>query len=118
MRASEERCRHAILNKRRHTSRFSGTCPFARKKPPQSTIHNDFSGGPHNEKTEEVPVLLEENNAVFISPMANPDIYSANASYAILEEENYAATISAVWKEDNPSPLIGAFANALKMLYT
>lgn len=67
---------------------------------------------------DEVPVLLEENGVVFVSPMANPSTYRDAADYAILEEESYAATISAVWKTKNPSPLIGALVNTIKMLYT
>ena len=67
---------------------------------------------------DEVPALLEENGVVFISPMANPSAYRDAADYSILEEENYTATISAVWKTENPSPLIGALVNTIKMIYT
>ena len=67
---------------------------------------------------DEVPALLEENRAVFISPMANPATYRDAADYAVLEEENYSATVSAVWKTKNPSPLISALVSTIKMLYT
>lgn len=66
---------------------------------------------------DEVPVLIEENDAVFISPMANPFIYQGSSSYAVLEEENYSAAISAVWKANNPSPLISPLIHTIKMLY-
>ncbi len=67
---------------------------------------------------DEVPVLLEEHGVVFISPMANPSAYRDAVLYSILEDEKYAAPVSAVWKTKNPSPLIGALVNTIKMIYT
>ncbi|MGI6508751.1 MAG: LysR family transcriptional regulator [Saccharofermentanales bacterium] len=67
---------------------------------------------------DEVPTLLEENKAVFISPMVNPEIYSQSVVYRLLEPDRYQARISAVWKTENHNPLIQLLVNAIKITYS
>lgn len=67
---------------------------------------------------DEVPALLAENQAVFISNMVNPDIYLNSVAYRLLEPDRYQGRISVVWKTQNQNPLIKLLVNAIKITYS
>ena len=67
---------------------------------------------------DEVPALVQENNAVFVAAMANPRIYQDELDYRLLEPERYQGQIAAVWKKKRFSPLIDALARTVRYVYS
>ena len=66
---------------------------------------------------DEVPWLMQENNAVYISPMVNNQAYGNNTKYQFLLPEQYHTDVSAVWLSDNNNDAIKLLRSTIKTCY-
>lgn len=65
---------------------------------------------------DEIPALVQENKAVYISPMAVPTVYQEEIAYLPLG--NHHAEISLVWKAAKTTPIIEALKHTIKIAYS
>lgn len=76
-----------------------------------------FSGHISVFNYDEVPYLLRETNAIYLSPMANSSIYGEQVKCYYPEPDRFRSDVSAVWLKKNHNPLIPLFCNAVKICY-
>lgn len=67
---------------------------------------------------DDVPFLLKETGAVFISPMANQKAYPDTVECRYLEPDKWNMDISLVWRTDNRNPAIKSLLNVLRITYS
>lgn len=66
---------------------------------------------------DEVPWIMKETGAVYISPMANSSIYGNNTKSCFLLPDMYHTDISAVWLKGQSNPAIKYLNTAIKICY-
>lgn len=66
---------------------------------------------------DEVPFILHDTGAVYLSPMANVSAYGTDTEYRFLFPETYGCDVSAVWKKDNRNPEIAFLCSAIKICF-
>lgn len=66
---------------------------------------------------DEIPWLLNENNAVYLSAMANAHIYDGKVESRFFLPDQYHIDISAVWLKKNDNPAIPLFNAAIRSCY-
>ncbi len=66
---------------------------------------------------DEVPWLMEDTNAIFVSPMVNNHAYGENTEYRFLMPETYSSSVSVMWLRDNPNPAIDLLCSVVKICY-
>ncbi|QOV19368.1 LysR family transcriptional regulator [Blautia liquoris] len=80
-------------------------------------------GGAHTFKKiqihnyDEVPWLMKENDAIYISPMVNNQAYGSDTKYRFLLPELYHTDVSAVWLSKNTNAAIHLLCSAIKVCY-
>lgn len=66
---------------------------------------------------DDVPFLLKDTGAVYLSPMANQKAYHDSVECRHIEPEKYYVNISTAWRSDNPNPAIRSLLNAVRITY-
>ena len=66
---------------------------------------------------DDVPFLLKDTGAVFLSPMANANAYHDAVECRDLDPERYSTDISLVWRKDSRNPAVRALLNAVRITY-
>ena len=66
---------------------------------------------------DEVPWIMEETGAVYISPMVNNNAYGSNTEYRFLLPESYYSDVSAVWLSENNNTAVNILCSVIKMCY-
>ena len=66
---------------------------------------------------DEVPWLMKETGAIYISPMVNYGAYGSSTEYSFLLPEQYHSDVSAVWLAKNRNATVSLFCSAVKMCY-
>lgn len=82
-----------------------------------SEHHTSFSQEVPVTNFDDVPWIMENTGAVYVSPMANPRAYGDSTRFQYLEPEKYSADISAVWLNDNDNPAIRRLLSVLRKCY-
>lgn len=79
--------------------------------------HVTMSGQIPFSNFDDVPFLLKDTGAVYLSPMANQNAYHDSVKCRHIEPEKYYVTISTAWRSDNPNPAIRSLLNAVRITY-
>ncbi len=66
---------------------------------------------------DEVPWIMKDTGAVYISPMVNSEAYGDSTEYRHLFPEIYHSDVSAVWLCENINPAVQLFCSAVRMCY-
>lgn len=66
---------------------------------------------------DEVPWILEETGAVFISPMVNARVYDGSTRSRFLLPDIYHTDVSIVWLKEHPNPAIRFLTTIIKSCY-
>ncbi len=66
---------------------------------------------------DEVPWLMEDTGAIYISPMVNNRAYGEDTEYRFLMPETYHSNVSVMWLKENQNPAINLLCSAVKMCY-
>lgn len=66
---------------------------------------------------DDVPFLLKDTGAIYISPMANQKAYPDSVECRHLETEKLSMDISLVWRRDSRNPAIRSLTNTLRIIY-
>lgn len=66
---------------------------------------------------DEVPILLNEKDAVYITSMVNPSQWKNAVQVHLLKPEKYSNYVGAFWRADNMNPSINVLCNVLKICY-
>lgn len=66
---------------------------------------------------DEVPYLLEDTGAIYISPMANSNAYGEAVETRYIEPERLSQNIGVVWLKKNKNEAIRYLCNAVKICY-
>ena len=66
---------------------------------------------------DEVPWILQETGAIYISPMVNPRTYGSSVEIRYLMPNTYQVDVSIVWRKDNQNPAITYLNSVIKSCY-
>lgn len=66
---------------------------------------------------DDVPFLLKDTGAIYLSPMANQNAYHDSVECRHIEPGKYYVEISTAWRADNPNPAIRSLLNAVRITY-
>ncbi len=66
---------------------------------------------------DEVPYLLEDTGAIYISPMANSSAYGEAVETRCLEPERLSQNVGVAWLKKNKNEAIRCLCNAVKICY-
>lgn len=66
---------------------------------------------------DEVPWVMEETGAVYLSPMANPSAYGPDTRYRDFLPEKYSCDVSLVWLRSNDNPVLPCLSQAIRSCY-
>ena len=67
---------------------------------------------------DEVPWIMEETGAVFISPMVNTKVYGSSTKSRFLLPDIYNTDVSAVWLKEHQNPAIRFLITTIKSCYS
>lgn len=67
---------------------------------------------------DEVPYLLHDTGAVYLSPMANVNAYGNSTEHRSLLPETYGCDVSMVWKNTNRNPAIPFLRSVVKICFS
>lgn len=79
--------------------------------------HISFAGQVPVSNFDEVPWIMVETGAIYLSPMANPGAYGNETEYRILAPEEYQSDISVVWRKENPNPAIRRLLSVIRRCF-
>lgn len=65
----------------------------------------------------EVPWMLKETGAIYISPMANNHAYGSSTEYRFLQPDLYHTDVSLVWRTNQQNPALNLLCSAIKICY-
>lgn len=66
---------------------------------------------------DEVPWMLKEAEAIYISPMANNRAYGSSTEYRFLQPDRYYTDVSLVWRTNQQNPAVNLLCSAIKICY-
>ena len=70
------------------------------------------------ENYDDVPWLMKESNAVYLSPMVNCSAFGQTTSYRHLFPERYSCDVSLVWRTENHNPAVRLLCSVIRGCYT
>lgn len=66
---------------------------------------------------DEVPWLMQETGAIYISPMVNSRAYGSSTEFRFLLPDVYSTDVSAVWLKNQQNPAVKLLCTAIRICY-
>ncbi|MGI6216815.1 MAG: LysR family transcriptional regulator [Coriobacteriales bacterium] len=66
---------------------------------------------------DEVPLMMAETDAIYLSPMANPKAYGPDTVSRDFMPEKYSCNVSLVWMKGNENPTIPLLCKAIRSCF-
>lgn len=79
--------------------------------------HISFSSRIPVSNFDEVPWIMAETGAIYLSPMANPGAYGDETQYRYLAPDDYSVDISVVWLKENTNPAIHRLLSVVRRCF-
>lgn len=66
---------------------------------------------------DEVPLVMAETDAIYLSPMANPKAYGPDTASRDFMPDALSCDVSLIWRKDNDNPAIPLLGKAIRSCY-